>query len=126
MKLRLNDVRLRGCGFTLYPAATEFHVSDYVMSNILASIYEQSGALDENFDKQERIRKENPEFPQLLLSNSWLDECMEKAIADELLKRTEGGYSLTEKSIKIFEKAASIQSELDAKGFRCCPCHHYC
>lgn len=123
--LRLNDIRLRGRGFTLYPAANEFHVSEDVMSNILMSIHAQLGALDDDSKKQDEIREENPEFPQLLISNSYLDNCMEKAIEDNLLKEVDGGYSLTEKSIKIFEKASNLQNKLDAEGFHCCPCHFY-
>lgn len=125
--LRLNDVRLRGCGFTLFPAAKEFGVSDEIMHNILTSLNEQLGSLATDFDAQEEVRKANPEFPQVLHGDDyWLtEERIEEALEADLLKETDGGYVLTDTSIKVFERAAAIQNELDNQGFHCCPCHGF-
>lgn len=126
--LRLNDVRLRGCGFTLFPAAKDFGVSEDIMHNILTNINDQIGLLDDDFDMQMEIKKKNPEFPQVLhVDGCWLtQERVEAALEANLLKEVNGGYALTDTSIKIFEKAAAIQNELDDAGFSCCPCHGCC
>lgn len=60
--LRLNDVRLRGCGFTLFPAAKAFGVSEDIMHNILTNINDQLGSLVNDFDAQQAIRKKIPNF----------------------------------------------------------------
>lgn len=124
--LRLNDVRLRGCGFTLFPAAKDFGVSEDVMHNILTSINDQLGSLAD-VEATQDIRMKNPEFPQVLLGNDyWLTaECIKEALDTNLLKEVPGGYALTDTAIKVFKRAASIQDKLDNQGFHCCPCHGF-
>lgn len=124
--LRLNDVRLRGCGFTLFPAANELGVSEALVYDILRGIYEQVGAINEDFEQQEKIRKENPEFPQVLHENSRLSQrIIKKALNANLLKEVYGGYVLTDKCIKVFEKASTIQRKRDSEGFHVCLCTNY-
>lgn len=124
--LRLNHVRLRGCGFTLFPAAKDFGVPEDVMHNILTSINDQLGSLDD-IEATQAIRMENPEFPQVLKGNDyWLTaECIKKALDTNLLIEVPGGYELTDKAIKVFERAAAIQNKLDDEGFCYCPCHYF-
>lgn len=126
MKLRLNDVRLRGCGFTLFPAAKEFNVPENVIHTILTSMYFQLGALAEDFNKVQQIEQENPALPTTLTDNDIISACVSEAVDLCLLERMENGYSLTKKAISIFEKASENQKKLDDEGFHYCPCHHSC
>lgn len=123
--LRLNDVRLRGCGFTLFPAAKDFGVSEDIMHNILSNINNHLGSMSSDFDEQLAVMEKNPEFPQVLQADGiWLtEERIEKALSADLLKETDGGYALTDTAIQVFKKAATLQNELDNKGFHFCPCH---
>lgn len=63
----------------------------------------------------EELRILNPPFPQVLHeAKVWLNSTIiQKALSAGLLKKEDSGYSLTDLSIKVFEKAASIQKELE-------------
>ncbi len=127
-ELRMNDVRLRGCGYTLYPAAESYKVQKETIYNILVGIYKQLGVAgfaenEDAYERQEAIKKANPTFPEILIFD---DAVAEKGIENDLLEKTDDGYVLTEKAKNVFEKAATIQNELDNQGFHCCPCHGCC
>lgn len=113
-KLRLNDISLRGNVHTIYLAAEQFGVSGHVMENILISIYNQLGALDEFSEKGRQVITENPEYPKVLQKGTrWLnDKIVEEAIQSDLLKEVEGGYTLTKKAISVFQRASKIQKRV--------------
>lgn len=120
--LRLNDVRLRGCGFTLYPAARNRYVKEKYMQEILVAIYSEAGAMDEDYEKCEQVERINPEM-QSVISGSDMEN-LDAVLEEGLLEEKDGKYALTQKCIEILEEAAKIQNELDSQGFYCCPCAH--
>ncbi len=115
MNLTMKDVRLRGCGFTLFPAAKEEGVDGDLMRYLLSSIYtkieeEPNSKIPEIFSEEDF-----PESPDYTL----------KMLLDKNLVTKNGTIlTLTPKSIKILERAAELQNKLGDENFYFCPCHY--
>ena len=125
LELKMNDVRLRGCGFTLFPAATEAGLTENSMHTILFALHIQLFS-----QYGESAKEENPNFPKkieikhLEAVNHWCS--VEDLINFGLVKQCdESTVELTEKAIAVLENAAKKQKELDDEGFYFCPCQHF-
>ncbi len=127
MSLRMCDVRFRGRGFTLYVAAQEAGLNEYLMSDVLYAIYLDVGLIDKSngyyiwdWAPDELRQRDMPMvFSIDCISSERLQEAIEAGL---LTKRDESSVELTEKSISILERAAVIQKELEAENFYCKPC----
>ena len=123
--MKIKDVRLRGCGFTLFPAAKEEGVDEELMYLILRTIYQKTEIIDEKgmYTKDSiNIERKNPDMVVKFEAADFGDQfskLKEAGLIDENGK-------LTEKSMKVLEKASKIQKKLDEEGFHCCPCKGYC
>ena len=123
--MKVRDVRLRGCGFTLFPAVKEEGVEGELMHLILSTIYRKLGIINEDgmsTKESDEIEKKDPDmivkFEVSDFGNK-LSELKEAGLIDYK-------GNLTEKSIKILEKAADKQKELDKENFSYCPCRCHC
>lgn len=108
--LKVSDVRLRGCGFTLFPAAEEANVPEILMDAILEAIHYKASDKDSEMVTDFQKEDFNPKT---------LQACIETGLL------LEGDvYTLSEKAVSILQVAAQKQQELDDEGFHYCPCHH--
>ncbi len=124
-ELHVMDVRMRGCAFTLYPAADEAGVSGGVMNDILFVIHRKAGTVNDqgiSCEKEDEIEKQNPNMPTNFLITDLNEEVMQKAVGEGLIAIEGDKCSLTEKCMTILRSAAAKQRELDDKGFYFCPC----
>lgn len=124
MELKLMNVRLRGCAFTLFPAAKNAGVDEKKIHNLLTMMYKKLGYFSSN-ETMEKLDAENPNFPDAFsvsdFDNSEIK--LEDLLEAGLVSQSGDEVSLQEKAINILKEAAKIQSDLDAKGFYFCPCH---
>ncbi len=124
-ELHVMDVRLRGCGFTLYPAADEANVDWDVMHNILFAINRKVGTVNDDgmsFEKEYNIQSQNPNIPIHFNVTDFEEDVIHKAVREDLITVEMDKCSLTNKCIDILRVAAAKQKELDDKGFHFCPC----
>lgn len=124
LELRVNDLRLRGRGFTLYPAANESNVDGDLMDFLVSAIYIKQGLCAE---KAEDVKKANPAILDTIsvedLNSSFPSKyCVEDLVANNLVTIAGNTLTLTQKSITILKRAAEIQNQLDDEGFYYCPC----
>lgn len=113
--LKLSDVRLRGCGFTLFPAAEQKQVDQDIAHIILVAIYTKSA----------HAIGDDPFMPTELSIND-LDtnpEQIQACLDAGLLKQEGDIYHLSNKMLDILQEASNIQKQLDIDGFHYCPCH---
>lgn len=112
--MKIADVRLRGRGFTLYPAAEEAGVSKELMDGILwlADSTAVEGEFPEKFTAEETY-------------NAPVPFDIKAAVMEGLLEEKGGEFLITEKAMKVFEAAAKRQNKLDNEGFHFCPCHFF-
>lgn len=130
-QLKLSDVRLRGCGFTLFPAANEMGVDEELMRSLVWAIYRNAGCSNNSWYTEEDMRLlERDPYMSMQLEEKDFDgdlELIEKCLANDLLHYEEKkNYTLTDKSLSILCAATKKQSELDADGFHFCPCNLHC
>ncbi len=128
--MKINDVRLRGCGFTLEPAAKENNV-DYVSAHklltiayIKANVVNKDGLCTENGLKFDF----NPELPESFTESeiAEMNVCIDDFVSEGLLESGDNGvYLFSDKMKKVLELAAQKQNKLDEEGFSFCPCHMY-
>lgn len=128
LELKVQDLRLRGCGFTLFPAAKEYGVNERLMDFLLSSIYIKLGLCSGDYDKEEEIKKKNPNILDTIseedLTNNFLSEkySVNDLLDNGLVTKDSNNLVLTQKSISILKRASEIQNKLDDQGFHCCPC----
>lgn len=125
--LKLCDVRMRGRGYTLYPAAKEYGVKEEMASNILNAIYTQGGMYDKNgsylWDMASQEKREQP--MTMLFKSDMLDKSfVEEALKEDLLIKTEEGYEISKKMKEVLWRAATLQKQLDGSDFYVHPCGH--
>lgn len=121
--MRLNDVRLRGCGFTLFPAAEAHAVSKELMHTVLTLINKKTLCIDSNgicTPNASQIEEENPEMPTQFSTEDFSAEDLSNLIQSGILTEE---LALTPLALQILEEAAQKQKELDEQGFHFCPCH---
>lgn len=128
LELKVQDLRLRGREFTLSPAAKENDVDDGLMDFLVSAIYIKLGLCSGDYDKEEAIKKENPNILDTIsqedLKKGFLSS--EYGVQDLLDKGlvTQDGNNLvlTEKTVAILKRASEIQSDLDQQNFYCRSC----
>ena len=131
--MRISEVRLRGCMYTLFPAAREVNVSYELMHSLLYAINLKAATINEfgmcNDEERENERKD-PQMPREFLKEELKvsEEKMKEMIENGLLKKEEGGekFILTEKSIDILHRAAEKQNKLDKEEFGHRGCCMHC
>ena len=128
--LRVKDVRLRGRGFTLYPATKEAGENVETMDNILWILQHKVGTVnDEGFtyEQEVEVENQNPELPLEFTEKDsmWSGKSLDNAINSALIKKNGDVYFLTKKAIDILLDAARKQKELDKSGFHFCPCNMF-
>jgi hypothetical protein len=135
-----NDLRLRGSGFTLLPAAKEENVSEYVISDLfgilIKHLYETemlspTKDINEDYDgymeeleyAEQDLIERNPQYATEFTALDAEDRNLDTILKAELVvENGSGKYTLTEKAKKIFFAAAEKQKRLDNEGFYCRPC----
>lgn len=124
--LRQGDVRARGRGFTLYPAAKEAEIDEDYMDTLLWAA--ESKFKNEEIAKKREDREKWPlSYTKAELGISYQATDIDTLIKAGLItKKGENEFTLTEKSIDIFLRAKKIDDELSAKGFYNRPCCRYC
>lgn len=131
LKLRVQDLRLRGRGFTLYPAAEENGVKSGLMDFLVGVIYTKLGLCSGDYEREEQIKKENPNILDILEEEDFNDissyegYSIEDLINNNLLSQEGNKLVLTKKSITILQRASEIQKQKDEEGFSYCPCKNY-
>lgn len=129
LELNVQDLRLRGRGFTLFKAAEENKVKEDLMDFLVGAIYQKLGLCSGDFDEEEKIKEKNPAIPDTILvedlsESAYSDKYSVKDLLDSNLVTQDGNVlKLTEKSVAILNRAAALQRELENEGFHCCPCH---
>lgn len=128
--MKIQDVRLRGRGFTLFVACDEVNVSPELMDNILWAIHLKAGSVNNDgfsLEKEYEIIKQNPDMEvkfteEELMRVNGID--IPKLISEGFMKKSEDKYpyELTQKALDILQRAAEIQVELDNSDFNFCPC----
>lgn len=132
LDMKVQDLRLRGRGFTLYPAAEESGVDDRLMDFLIFAIYNKLELCSGDYEKEKAIKIANPNIPDTLLKDDFIRVSSSRGydiqdlINADLVKLDGNSLVLTKKTIKILKRAAEIQRELDDEGLSYCPCHHYC
>lgn len=125
---KVKDVRLRGCGFTLYPAANEKGIDEELMHTLLCII---NYSVSKKIQNEDDAAIEDAEFPldipaEDIKSFNEAEYLSTKAAfvkAGLLTEESDGTMLMTEKCLEIFEAAADKQERLDNIGFHCCPYH---
>lgn len=134
--MKLTDVRLRGCAYTLFPAAEAAGVDVekvhrlLLLSNLVAYTplkKDENGNViedDSNIDLPTSFTlddiKDNLEYLYL--------EEFEGIVSkfEGLVEKDGETFSFTPKMLEILENAAAKQKELDAKNFHSFGCCHHC
>lgn len=128
LELKVRDVRLRGCGFTLYPAAKENGIEEELVVFLVTAIYSKLGLCTGDYDKEQAIQNANPNILDTISTEDLSHSLSYKGYsAADLIKAglvTQSGdnLTLTEKAVAILKRASEIQNKLDEEGFYCCPC----
>ncbi len=128
--LRVKDVRLRGRGFTLYPATEEAGESVEAMDNLLLILHHKVGTINDEgltYEQEEEVKNQNPELPLEFTEEDamWSGVPLDNAINSALIEKKGDVYSLTKKAIDILLDTAKKQKELDKSGFYFCPCNMF-
>lgn len=127
LDLRIQNVRLRGCIYTLYPAASERDTNYDLVQGLLYSIYCKLGLCSDDYEKQKAIEAQNPKIEdrlsidELKLSG---DYSIQDLLDEGLVTHNGNTIVLTLKTLQIFMRAAQIQNELDEIGFYAPGCPH--
>ena len=124
-KLRMNDVRLRGSGFTLFPAAKEHNVDVMCADSILFAMVCHLGYTfensDEAYEKDEKIERDNPVFSKYLNKSDFVFP--KEFVESELLEIIDDEHAeITPLMFKVLKRAAEIQKKLESEHFFCSPC----
>ena len=126
-ELRMGDVRARGCGFTLGPAAREAKVDESLMFSLLDAAEYKFSHMSIGSTK----RKRRPYWPQLYTKHELLHSGRNIPIEDLITaglitpasdKTNNENYFLTKKSLDIFLRAKKINEKLQRENFHYCPC----
>ena len=119
MELTVNDVRLKGCGFTLYSAARKKNVPGELVQLWLVTAYKKLGLRSENLLEVQKIQKQNPKIPDIMSVTDFgkNEKELEKMFEFDLISKKDDKIHLEKIAIEIFKDAAKIQKELDEKGF---------
>ena len=133
LKQKVQDIRLRGRYFTLFPAASENGVPGDLMDYLLLATYSKAGLMSESYEKNFAVEKANPNIPDIISTEDLKKGSpTSKYTVNNLIsaglvtKETGNTLALTEKSINIIKRAAEIQKELDGEKFSYCPCNKHC
>lgn len=124
MDLKLNDVRLRGCGYTLFPAATEAGFNAEAVHALLIVAYRKVHALSEDYEEQIKVEAKNPDFPDTFLVSEFesFQTELEELINCKLVSKDGDTVVLNPSAMELFKRAAELQIELDNSDFFFCPC----
>lgn len=123
--LRQGDVRARGRGFTLYPAAKEAEIDEDYMDTLLWAA-ESKFKNEEIAEKREDREKWPLSYTKAELGISYQATDIDTLIKTGLITQTgEDEFTLTEKAINIFLRAKEIDDQLSAEGFHYCPCQNF-
>lgn len=124
-ELRMDDIRLRGSWFTLFPAAAEHNVdgmyADSVLFAMVSHLGYSFGNSEKDYENDEKIEKANPTFSKYLNKSDFM---FPKDFFDsELVKVVdEERAEVTPLMFKILKRAAEIQKGLESEGFSSSPC----
>lgn len=127
---KLNEVRLRGRGFTLFKACENQGVKKDVVDEVLwAMNIAVNSVSKEGYSNSEQmeIEEKNPILPNTIKKEDFrntnlINDCIVEGVIKE---NNDGSYDITEKMIKVLEETAKIQEELDSSNFYFCPCEFY-
>lgn len=126
LKLKLSDLRLRGCGFTLFKVLENNEEEQNVMWSILNALYKKSRMINEMGYRWDMASNEekNQVMPNFIDARDISEDNIAYALTHGLLLPTPSGLEVTDKAWNIFADAAKIQKELDESGFfsRSCYC----
>lgn len=129
LEFKVQDLRLRGCGFTLYPAAEEHGVTGELIHELITAIYSKLGLCSFNYDEVEKIQKENPNILDTISKEDFDKSSQmfkaEALVISGLVTINENDLVLTPKAISIIKRATEIQKKLDDENFYYCPCNHF-
>lgn len=129
LEFKVQDLRLRGCYFTLYPAAQEHGVDGELIHELITAIYNKLGLYSESYEKTVAVEKENPNILDRISKEDFDKSSQifkaENLATSELVTITENDLVLTPKAISIIKRAAEIQKKLDEENFYYCPCNHF-
>lgn len=128
LELKVQDLRLRGRGFTLFPAAEENGVEDGLIDFLVSAIYIKLGLCSGDYEREEAIKENNPNILDTIsvddLKNAFSSQnySVQDLLDNGLVTQDGNNVVLTEKTIGILKRASEIQNELDDQGFHFCPC----
>ena len=119
LKLKLSDLRLRGCGFTLIKVLENNEEDQDVMCSILEALYKKSRMINEMGYRWDMASNEekNQVMPDCIDARDISDDNIAYALTHGLLLQVPSGLEVTKKVWDIFADAAKIQKELDDSGF---------
>lgn len=129
INLKEGDVRLRGCYFTLYPAAEEMGINIDLMKLLLELVedyFEEERKKDPNICKipwKIKYTKENLTnffYTPNMSINDFLSEGL-----ISILPENSDMFILTDKALKCFLLAKEKREELIQKNFYFCPCREF-
>ena len=118
LKLKLSDLRLRGCGFTLFKVLENNEEEQNVMWSILNALYQKSGMVDNMGYRWDMASNEerNQVMPDFIDAVAISEDNVAYALTHGLLLQVPSGLEVTKKAWDIFTDAAKIQKELDESG----------
>ena len=128
LELRVEDLRMRGRGFTLSVAARENEVDEDLMDFLVSAIYRKLGLDSGDYNRDQAIRQENPNILDTISKKdleegfSYKGYGMQELVSNGLVEEKGEDLELTEKAVNILKRAAEIQNQLDDEGFHFCPC----
>ena len=119
LKLKLSDLRLRGCGFTLFKVLENNEEEQNVMCSILEALYKKSRMINETGYRWDMASNEekNQVMPDFIDAVDISEDNIAYALTHGLLLQAPSGLEVTKKAWDIFADAAKIQKELDESGF---------
>lgn len=118
LELKVQDLRLRGRGLTLFQAAEENGVKADLMDSLIYAIYSRLQLYSDDYDSQEGIKEENPnildtlseeEFKKGLLFS---EHSIQDLLDNGLITQDGNNFVLTQKSVTILKRAAEIQKQV--------------
>lgn len=130
LELRVNDLRLRGRGYTLFPAANEVGIESQMIDFLVCTIYAEMGLCSDDYNAVVAILEKNPYIidtvPKKAFDNQYSSEkcCTDQLVKNELVIEEAENFKLTDKAINIIKRAAEIQKKLDDENFHSCPCEN--
>ncbi len=121
LNLKVNDLPLRGRGFTLLQAASNHGVDEDLFDSLILAAY--NSVLPATYSPAQD--EDNPDIPDCISVKSYKDRkySIEDLIKNGLVTQTGDKLVFTEKTVSIFEEAVKIDKKLRESGFYFCPCH---